>query len=61
MDFGERVAQPVVDDEELGLGQDIQELRIRTFRVGQGQFLKQPRALKIADLKSSREEFRDFS
>ena len=47
--FGERVAQPVVDDEELGLGQDVQELRIRAFGMGQGQFLEQPRALKIAD------------
>jgi len=52
LDIGERIPQPVVDDEKLGLGQDAQELGIGAFGMGQSQFLKQPRALKIADRKT---------
>ncbi len=39
LDIGKRMAQPVVDDQELGLSQDVRELRIRAFRTGYGQIL----------------------
>jgi len=52
LDIRERIPQPVIYDQKLRLGQDVEPLRIGTFSVSHSQLLKQPRALKIANRKT---------
>ena len=49
MCFGERIPQPVIEDEELGFGQGLQELGVRAVGMRHDELLKKPRALIIAD------------
>jgi DNA-binding XRE family transcriptional regulator len=47
--FRQRIPQPVVDNQELGLGQDLKELRRGAVGPSVGDFLEELGDLKIAD------------
>jgi len=46
---GKRVAQPVIEDEELGTGQGMQQTGIGTVDVGEGEIVEEAGSTLIAD------------